>query len=132
MWRLPIGKSVSPGWPFRKLILPIFVGVQCTTEGAWEVQNLMEAWKPDHGFTLESKAIRNLAEILSTYTKEEQRLFLQFVTGSPRLPVGGKLSVPSLRLGVELIGKSAPDHLHITGMLLVFPRGLDSLNFDSR
>jgi len=61
----------------------------CTTEGAWEVQNLMEAWKPDHGFTLESKAIRNLAEILSTYTKEEQRLFLQFVTGSPRLPVGG-------------------------------------------
>ena len=53
------------------------------------MQNLLEAWKPDHGFTLESKAIRNLAEILATYTKEEQRLFLQFVSGSPRLPVGG-------------------------------------------
>lgn len=62
---------------------------QCTTEGAWEVQSLLDAWKPDHGFTLESKAIRNLAEILSTYSKEEQRLFLQFVSGSPRLPVGG-------------------------------------------
>lgn len=62
---------------------------QSTSEGAWDVQNLLEAWKPDHGFTLESKAIRNLAEILSTYTKEEQRLFLQFVSGSPRLPVGG-------------------------------------------
>lgn len=31
-----------------------------------------------------------LFEILSCYTQEEQRLFLQFVTGSPRLPVGGK------------------------------------------
>ncbi len=62
---------------------------QSTNEGAWEVQNLLDAWKPDHGFTLESKAIRNLAEILSSYTKEEQRLFLQFVSGSPRLPVGG-------------------------------------------
>lgn len=53
------------------------------------MQSLLDAWKPDHGFTLESKAIRNLAEILSSYNKEEQRLFLQFVSGSPRLPVGG-------------------------------------------
>ena len=56
------------------------------------MQSLLDAWKPDHGFTLESKAIRNLAEILSTYNKEEQRLFLQFVSGSPRLPVGGIMS----------------------------------------
>ena len=33
-----------------------------------------------------------LFEILSCYTQEEQRLFLQFVTGSPRLPVGGKIA----------------------------------------
>ena len=53
----------------------------------------MESWKPDHGFTSESRAIRNLAEILSTYTRHEQRLFLQFVTGSPRLPVGGAVTL---------------------------------------
>jgi len=57
--------------------------------GEWDAAHLMESWKPDHGFTSESRAIRNLAEILSTYTRHEQRLFLQFVTGSPRLPVGG-------------------------------------------
>ena len=33
-----------------------------------------------------------LFEILSCYNQEEQRLFLQFVTGSPRLPVGGENS----------------------------------------
>lgn len=70
---------------------------QGSTEGAWDVQTLLDAWKPDHGFTLESKAIRNLADILSTYTNEEQRLFLQFVSGSPRLPVGGALKSSSLK-----------------------------------
>jgi len=56
------------------------------------MHNLLDALKPDHGFTMESPAIRNLAEILSNYNKEEQRLFLQFVSGSPRLPVGGILT----------------------------------------
>lgn len=56
------------------------------------MHNLLDALKPDHGFTMESTAIRYLAEILSSYNKEEQRLFLQFVSGSPRLPVGGKLT----------------------------------------
>lgn len=41
-------------------------------------------------FYVDSRAVKILFEILSCYTQEEQRLFLQFVTGSPRLPVGGK------------------------------------------
>lgn len=41
-------------------------------------------------FCFNSRAVKILFEILSGYTQEEQRLFLQFVTGSPRLPVGGK------------------------------------------
>lgn len=57
------------------------------------MHNLLDALKPDHGFTIDSPAIRNLAEILSNYNKEEQRLFLQFVSGSPRLPVGGAHSI---------------------------------------
>lgn len=40
----------------------------------------------------DSRAVKILFEILSCYTQEEQRLFLQFVTGSPRLPVGGKIA----------------------------------------
>lgn len=37
-----------------------------------------------------SRAVKCLFEILSSFDHEQQRLFLQFVTGSPRLPVGGK------------------------------------------
>jgi len=37
-----------------------------------------------------SRAVKFLVEILSKYEAEEQRLFLQFITGSPKLPVGGK------------------------------------------
>ena len=43
-------------------------------------------------FHVDSRAVKILFEILSCYTQEEQRLFLQFVTGSPRLPVGGKMA----------------------------------------
>ena len=72
---------------------------------------MLDAWKPDHGFTLESKAIRNLAEILSTYTKEEQRLFMQFVSGSPRLPVGGfkSLSPPLTVVRKTMESNQSPD-----------------------
>ncbi|XP_013778614.1 E3 ubiquitin-protein ligase TRIP12-like isoform X4 [Limulus polyphemus] len=55
----------------------------------WDVKNLMECCRPDHGYTHDSRAIKFLFEILSNYNPEEQRRFLQFVTGSPRLPVGG-------------------------------------------
>lgn len=34
--------------------------------------------------------MKYLFEILSSFDSEQQRLFLQFVTGSPRLPVGGR------------------------------------------
>ena len=36
-----------------------------------------------------SRAVKFLFEILSSFDNEQQRLFLQFVTGSPQLPVGG-------------------------------------------
>lgn len=56
----------------------------------WDVKMLMECCRPDHGYTHDSKAVKYLFEILSSYLGEDQRRFLQFVTGSPRLPVGGK------------------------------------------
>lgn len=57
----------------------------------WEPRMLAECIRPDHGYNAESRAIRMLIDILASYNREEQRLFLQFVTGSPRLPTGGNL-----------------------------------------
>jgi len=55
----------------------------------WDFKTLSEACHSKHGYTLESTAIVNLFEIMSFYDQGEQRAFLQFVTGCPRLPVGG-------------------------------------------
>lgn len=59
----------------------------------WDIKCLVESCRPDHGYTHDSRAVKELFEILSCYSQEEQRLFLQFVTGSPRLPVGGLRSL---------------------------------------
>ena len=51
---------------------------------------MRDSFNADHGYSMNSPAIKNLLEILSGFNIEERRLFLQFVTGSPRLPIGGK------------------------------------------
>eukprot|EP00871_Galdieria_phlegrea_P000981 jgi/Galph1/1884/GphlegSOOS_G584.1 len=55
----------------------------------WDWNSLVAATKCDHGYTHESTAVQYLFQVLSTYNLEQQRMFLTFVTGSPRLPVGG-------------------------------------------
>ncbi|VDI38991.1 E3 ubiquitin-protein ligase TRIP12 [Mytilus galloprovincialis] len=55
----------------------------------WDTKMLLECCRPDHGYTHDSRAVKSLFENLSSYDINEQREFLQFVTGSPRLPVGG-------------------------------------------
>jgi E3 ubiquitin-protein ligase TRIP12 len=66
--------------------------VFCGSETVWDTKTLMESFRPDHGYTTDSKAMQALFEVLSAYSVQEQRDFLRFVTGSPRLPVGGKLN----------------------------------------
>lgn len=63
--------------------------VFCGSEACWDIKTLMESFRPDHGYTTESRAIQSLFEVLASYCVQEQRDFLRFVTGSPRLPVGG-------------------------------------------
>jgi E3 ubiquitin-protein ligase TRIP12 len=59
---------------------------------------LAEALKADHGFNVESPAVRDLLSILSEYEGPMRRAFLQFLTGSPKLPIGGLFGVlPSFR-----------------------------------
>ena len=52
---------------------------------------LMDSVKADHGFNMDSKSVRNLLEIMSELSPQKRRDFLQFVTGSPKLPIGGKI-----------------------------------------
>ena len=42
-----------------------------------------------HRYTAESTAIRYFLEVISELDSSDQRRFLRFVTGSPRLPPGG-------------------------------------------
>lgn len=60
---------------------------------------LIECCRPDHGYSHDSLTVQNLFEVLSTYDTLEQRQFIQFVTGSPRLPVGGELCCVQLGNG---------------------------------
>lgn len=45
--------------------------------------------KADHGFNVESRAIRDLVELMSEFNGSARREYLQFITGSPKLPIGG-------------------------------------------
>ena len=45
--------------------------------------------KADHGFNGESRAIRDLLETMTEYDATTRRNYLQFVTGSLKLPIGG-------------------------------------------
>ena len=79
---------------------------------SWDVRMLMDSCKTDHGFTHESIQIKYLFEILSSYNADEQRKFLQFITGSPRLPYGGlrSLTPPLTIVRKTLEPGQNPDH----------------------
>ncbi|MCJ1313168.1 Ubiquitin fusion degradation protein 4 [Agyrium rufum] len=58
-------------------------------EEDWTIETLMDSIKADHGFNMDSKSVRNLLQTMSELTPAQRRDFLQFVTGSPKLPIGG-------------------------------------------
>ena len=59
-------------------------------EEDWSLETLMDSIKADHGFNLDSRSVRNLLSVMSEFSMPERREFLQFVSGSPKLPIGGK------------------------------------------
>ena len=59
-------------------------------EEDWSLETLMDSIKADHGFNLDSKTVKHLLQTMSEFESEQRRDFLQFVTGSPRLPIGGR------------------------------------------
>ncbi|KAF2494555.1 hypothetical protein BU16DRAFT_42718 [Lophium mytilinum] len=58
-------------------------------EEDWSLETLMDSIKADHGYNLDSKSVRNLLQVMSELSSEQRRDFLQFITGSPKLPIGG-------------------------------------------
>ncbi|TFK26191.1 ubiquitin-protein ligase [Coprinopsis marcescibilis] len=59
------------------------------TEEDWSIETLAETIKADHGFNVDSRSIRFLLEIMTELEGPARRAFLQFITGSPKLPIGG-------------------------------------------
>jgi len=55
----------------------------------WNFNELIECTKFGEGYTATSKPVIYLLNTLVSFTVEERRKFLNFLTGSPRLPVGG-------------------------------------------
>jgi len=92
---------------FLKKLEKLFCG---SSYHEWDMKLLSECTRCDHGYTHESTAVKNLFEIMCSFNSDEQRQFLQFITGSPRLPVGGLRSlVPPLtivRKSVEVVSSS--------------------------
>lgn len=58
-------------------------------EEDWSMETLMDSIKADHGFNMDNKSVRNLLQTMSDLDPQHRRDFLQFVTGSPKLPIGG-------------------------------------------
>lgn len=79
----------------------------CGDSAYWSLDILRGACKIDHGYTVESRAIQFLFEIMEEFDEGQRRQFLLFVTGSPRLPVGGFCAlVPPL----TIVKKSSEGH----------------------
>lgn len=67
----------------------ILLGGEEKQDHAWDLEKLKENTKCEHGYTSSSKAVQYMLEIMSEFDEKERRQFLQFLTGSPRLPPGG-------------------------------------------
>eukprot|EP00002_Diphylleia_rotans_P040930 TRINITY_DN9833_c0_g2_i9.p1 TRINITY_DN9833_c0_g2~~TRINITY_DN9833_c0_g2_i9.p1 ORF type:complete len:1473 (+),score=252.80 TRINITY_DN9833_c0_g2_i9:299-4717(+) len=72
----------------------------------WDMATLIECTKCDHGFTHDSKTVQYLLEVMMEMTAEEQREFILFITGSPKLPVGG---LAALHPHLTIVRKAPPD-----------------------
>ena len=63
--------------------------VICGEGERWTPEMLAECITFDHGYNAQSPPVKNFCEILSGFNSDQQRAFMRFVTGAPRLPPGG-------------------------------------------
>ena len=88
-------------------------------EEDWSLETLMDSIKADHGYNLDSKSVRNLLQTMSELPPQSRRDFLQFITGSPKLPIGGKTPSASLYESsfANNICRFQVSHAHVHGGL---------------
>lgn len=55
----------------------------------WSYDTIASAINANHGYTKESDIVEKLVKIMLEFSVIEQRSFLQFLTGAPKLPIGG-------------------------------------------
>eukprot|EP00818_Percolomonas_sp_WS_P008358 CAMPEP_0117439754 /NCGR_PEP_ID=MMETSP0759-20121206/2726_1 /TAXON_ID=63605 /ORGANISM="Percolomonas cosmopolitus, Strain WS" /LENGTH=1495 /DNA_ID=CAMNT_0005231475 /DNA_START=707 /DNA_END=5194 /DNA_ORIENTATION=- len=72
----------------------------------WTEGMLKKAIVCDHGYTPESQTIVHLMHVLTQFDQPQRRAFVRFVTGSPRLPVGG---LQKLNPKLTVVRKSTGD-----------------------
>lgn len=82
----------------------------CGTDEPWTEQLLLEHTKCDHGYTHHSKTVKLLFQVLVELNKDQKQNFLKFVTGCPKLPVGGMANLkPKLTIVQKVTGDESPD-----------------------
>lgn len=59
------------------------------TVEAWSPRQVLAAIRCDHGYTESSRAVGLLVDAMCSFTPLQRREFVQFTTGSSRLPAGG-------------------------------------------
>nr|XP_026689713.1 E3 ubiquitin-protein ligase TRIP12 [Ciona intestinalis] len=74
----------------------------------WSERELADSCRTDHGYNHDSETVKTLFRVLSQYDAAEQRAFLQFVTGSPHLPVGG---LRSLHPPLTIVRKTCEENM---------------------
>lgn len=85
-------EGFSTVFPYSALstFVPEELVVMCGQgETDWSYETLCGTAKADHGYTMDSRVVKDLFEIMSEFKPEQRKAFLQFVTGSPNLPIGG-------------------------------------------
>lgn len=58
-------------------------------EEDWSYETLYDVVKADHGYNKDSRPVQDLLHIMNEFDGQQRRAFLQFMTGSPNLPIGG-------------------------------------------
>lgn len=75
----------------------------------WSEECILGAIKCDHGYSRHSTSVQYFVRVLTELSSDEQRAFLRFVTGSPRLPYGGIAALrPRLTIVKKHSGSSPP------------------------
>ena len=89
------------------------------TEKQWLTSELQEAFRLDESLTSDSPTVKYFFEVLESFKTETQKQFLQFVTGSTRLPIGGLAALqPQLTLSNVMVNGD-PDAYLPTSMTCV-------------